>query len=129
MAFDADKYNTPTAKQMMAALLDSPNAEHFNADSDKAEWEREDYRCEAYGPGGECCRDLGHTDTSYRQGIHVSYDTDHYKDWPIGWRSPEDRLRMVQDPNFASWISGSEDFMEGFHSALNLVRHALRNTP
>jgi len=47
----------------------------------------EEDKCAAWGPQhGECCRDRGHKDGAWDQGLHVTYDNDHYQSWPVGWR-------------------------------------------
>lgn len=58
--------------------------------------------CGAIGPGGECIRAYGHTDTNFgwqnkaKYGnVHVSYDSDHYEEWPVGWRDAEFHVRSL----------------------------------
>lgn len=47
----------------------------------------EEDKCAAWGPHeGECCRDRGHRDGAWDQGVHVTYDHDRYQDWPVGWQ-------------------------------------------
>lgn len=53
---------------------------------------QEEYCCGHYGPGGSCTRLAGHLDLdadgspTYDHNHHVSYDSGHYRWWPIGWR-------------------------------------------
>lgn len=91
----------------------------------------ENNRCGAYGHddrgyGNECCRDRGHTDNAYAQGLHVSFDSDHYQAWPVGWRTSGDRIARVIDPTFAQQVTGTPDYVKGFSDCLSLVQGILR---
>lgn len=54
----------------------------------------DDLQCLAGGPGGECRRLLGDTDTdpvSRDRLSHYSWDTDTYVQWSVGWK-PDHQL-------------------------------------
>lgn len=109
--------------QHLAALADA---------ADDPDWVFDAYspddlpKCLAIGPGGECCREAGHLDcASWPIGVHVSFDYDRYRDWPVGYRSPQARLNAVLDPSFGAQMGGSEDYRKGVRDALALVRGVL----
>lgn len=120
-----------TPQQMtahLAALADADPA----ADWHDEEWEEPRRRyCWANGPYGECVRAAGHLDCEdWPIDKHVTFDRDHYDDWPVGWRSPNERVKTVVDPSFGqSVLDGtaqvSDDFRNGFAAALHLVRGVL----
>lgn len=111
------------------------SAEHLAALADAVadpDWEFDPYdpedlsRCGAWGPGGECYREAGHLDDGHPISLHVSYDSDYYKAWPVGWKSPETRLNAVLDPSFGAQMGGSQEFRDGVKAALALVRGVLK---
>lgn len=121
LAVPHPKFGTP---EHLAALAD--------ADEDP-DWEYDPYypddlpKCGASGPGGECYRQAGHLDDAYPIAVHVSFDFDHYREWPVGWTSPEARLKAVLDPSFGSQMGGTDDFRNGAKAALALVRNVLQS--
>lgn len=107
----------------LAALADTdPNADTWG-DNDKPQ-------CGAWGPHGECHRKAGHLDGAWAINLHVTFDRDHYDDWPVGWRSSENRMKTVLDPTFGQHVLDgtavvSDDFRAGFKAALDLMRGVL----
>jgi hypothetical protein len=88
--------------------------------------EMPELRCKAVGPtGGECCRDGGHLDGAYPMRVHVTFANDRYEDWPVGWRPAGERIKAILDPSFGRHVSGTPDYVAGFHAALTLVRDTL----
>lgn len=88
----------------------------------------EDDRCDASGPGGYCCRSRGHFDDAdvWPVDKHVSFDADHYKDWPVGWKSREQLIAEIKNPSFGLTLRGNDDYRKGVEDALRLVRALLR---
>lgn len=55
--------------------------------------DHDDPLCGSTGPGGQCQRARGHTDTEVfpRHGNdHWSWDSDHFVHWPVGWSAEND---------------------------------------
>jgi len=87
----------------------------------------EEDRCGARGPhGDECCRDRGHREDAWAQNLHVSYDSDRYRSWPVGWRSLSERITAVLDPAFGQQVTGSPEYLAGFRDCHQLVAQLLR---
>lgn len=112
---------------MLDPMMTDPGAQHLAAIADARPNAYGD-ECGASGPGGECCRIRGHFDTDDFGNvmIHVSYDTDHYKDWPVGWKSQSEKVKAINDPHFASALTGNADYRRGVEDALKLVRDTLQ---
>jgi hypothetical protein len=93
----------------------------------------DDDRCGAYGPGGECARTRGHYEdddgTPQLAGVlfHYSWDTGHYKQWPVGWKSSRDCINLIHAPEFAAALTGNDDYRRGVEDTLRLVRATLIN--
>lgn len=50
--------------------------------------DRAGHICGHMGPGGECARKIGHTETNALTGpqFHYGWDSDHFESWAVGWK-------------------------------------------